>query len=397
MNDSSGLFAYCENRIERFRLLVGAPTEFNTVLFGGLLGSLFSMLQFLASPIIGGLSDRYGRKKMMLISTTGIALSYSIWVLSNNFTMFVIARIVGGLSKGNVSLAASIVTDVSSTKTRGKGMALIGVAFSLGFLIGPMIGAAFSMWSKDKDDNWYIYPAMTALILSVIDVLYLLIFFTETLVPEKRNYNSSDIFYQACLCLNPKALFNFSSVTNLEDRERKSIRKIGISYFCYLFLYSGMEFTLTFLTHLRFKFDSMQQGKMFLFIGIIMTVLQGGVVRRLKPGTEKSTATKGLLVIIPSFIIIGLSKSLFSLYIGLGLYALSTAFVVPCMTTSISKYGGDHQKGAIMGVFRSLGSLGRAIGPIFGSFLYWSLGPELSYSLGGLLLLVPYFILKTET
>ena len=134
---------------------------------------------------------------------------------------------------------------------------------------------------------------------------------------------------------------------------------------------------------------------MFLFIGTIMALLQGGVVRRLKPGSEKFAAMMGLLVVVPSFAIVGIAESMVTLYLGLALYALSTAFVVPCMTTLVSQYGEVHQKGIIMGVFRSLGALGRALGPIFGSFLYWSLGPELSYGLGGALLLIPYFILKS--
>ncbi len=309
--------------------------------------------------------------------------------------MFDLARIVGGISKGNISLAASIVTDVSSSKTRGKGMALIGVAFSLGFFVGPMIGSAFSLWSKDKEDNWFVYPALLAFLLSVLDILYLMIFFEETLPEGKRKYNTNEIVSQSVQYLSPSALLNFSTLTNLNEREKKSLKKIGLSYLIYLFLYSGLEFTLTFLTHLRFNFNSMQQGRMFLFIGVIMIILQGGVVRRLQPGKEKHMAQMGLLVIIPSFMIVGIAQNLTTLYIGLGLYALSIAFVVPCMTTVVSKYGEVHQKGVIMGIFRSLGSLGQALGPILGSFLYCSLGPELSYAVGGILLLVPYYILKS--
>ena len=99
-------------------------------------------------------------------------------------------------------------------------------------------------------------------------------------------------------------------------------------------------------------------------------------------------------MIVPSFVIVGLSSLISQLYLGLGLYAVSTAFVVPCLTTLVSQYGENHQKGSVTGVFRSLGALGRAAGPIFGSFLYWSLGPELSYALGGFGLLVPYFMLR---
>ena len=99
-------------------------------------------------------------------------------------------------------------------------------------------------------------------------------------------------------------------------------------------------------------------------------------------------------MIVPSFAIVGSCKTIFQLYLGLALYAISTAFVVPCLTTLVSQYGEHHQKGLVTGVFRSLGALGRALGPIFGSFLYWSLGPEISYALGGLGLLIPYFVLR---
>jgi len=394
-HDESGLFNFLENKIEFFRVIVGAPPEFNTVLFGGFLGSIFSFLQFIASPVIGGLSDRFGRKPLMLVSITGIALSYLLWVMSNNFTVFVLSRMLGGISKGNVSLSASIVTDVSTPATRGRGMALIGVAFSLGFLFGPMIGAAFSFWSKGQQGDWYIYPALTALCLSAADILYFAVFFKESLPENKRTQSTKETLMQAWMYLDPRALFSFSSLTNLEDKQRKALQQIGWSYFLYLFLYSGMEFTLTFLTHLRFNFTSMQQGKMFLFIGTIMALLQGGFVRRIKLGGEKNAALWALLLIVPSFAIVGMSRSVYSLYAGLALYAISTAFVVPCYTTLVSQFGEVYQKGIILGVFRSLGALGRALGPVFGSFLYWSVGPELSYGMGGLLLLLPYFLLKS--
>jgi len=394
-NDSSGLFSALETKVDWFRESVGAPVEFNTVLFGGFLGSIFSFLQFLASPIIGGLSDRFGRKPLMIATCVGISFSYFLWVMSSNFAIFVLARIIGGVSKGNVSLSTAIVTDVSTPATRGKGMALIGVAFSLGFLFGPMIGAGFSMWGKQSQSaDWYFYPALFALTLSIVDVFYFVIFFKESLPASRRNQSTSATFQQALEYVNPVKLFKFSSLANLEKSKHEELQNIGTAYFIYLFLYSGMEFTLTFLTHIRFDFTPMQQGRMFLFVGIVMAVLQGAVVRRIPQGREKKAAMGGLLLIVPSFVIVGTCSTITQLYLGLGLYAVSTAFVVPCLTTLVSQYGETHQKGIVTGVFRSLGALGRAAGPIFGSFLYWSLGPELSYSLGGVGLLIPYLMLK---
>lgn len=394
-HDSSGLFATLESKVDDFRSLVGAPDQFNTVLFGGFLGSIFSFLQYLSSPIMGGLSDRYGRRPLLLLSCLGISLSYLLWVFSSNFTLFVLARILGGVSKGNVSLSMAIVSDVSTPATRARGMAMIGVAFSLGFLLGPVIGAAFSLWGKDRGGDWYIYPAMFALALSILDIAFLATFFKESLPLNKRIQNDATMKDTVNKYLHPAHLFRFSAINGMEEKEHCNLRQVGLAYFIYLFLYSGMEFTLTFLTHLRFNFTSMQQGKMFFFIGCLMAVLQGGVVRRIPQGSEQKAALWGLLLIVPSFSIVGVAYSLPQLYLGLSLYAISTAFVVPMLSSLVSQYGGIHQKGTVMGVFRSLGALGRALGPVFGSFLFWSLGPEISYSLGGVLLLVPYGILRS--
>lgn len=99
------------------------------------------------SPIAGGLSDIYGRKPVMIVCAIGIAASYGLWAYSHNFLLFVLARFVGGLSKGNISICMAVITDVSNQQNRGKAMALVGIAFSLGFIVGPMIGAIFSRYA----------------------------------------------------------------------------------------------------------------------------------------------------------------------------------------------------------------------------------------------------------
>lgn len=208
-------------------------------------------------------------------------------------------RIVGGLSKGNVSLSAAVVTDESTPKTRGRGMALIGIAFSVGFIAGPLIGAAFSAWAKERSGDWYVYPAACALAFAVADFVYLYLFFEETLPEKQRLPSLGAALKQAAVYVNPVSLFNFASLDNLTPHDQKGLRTLGFVYFLYLFLYSGLEFTLTFLTHIRFGFTSMQQGKMFLFVGVLMAVVQGGYTRRIPAGREKTVALRGLILIIP--------------------------------------------------------------------------------------------------
>ncbi|KRT83438.1 membrane transporter, partial [Oryctes borbonicus] len=351
-NDSIGLYEWLSDKVKYFQEFVGAPEKFNSVLFGGFLGSMFSFLQFIASPIVGGISDVVGRKRMMIICLVGIMLSYILWALSTNFAIFILARFLGGISKGNVSLSMAIITDVSSMKTRGVGMALIGIAFSLGFILGPVIGALFSVWAKSRTGEWFVVPALFAALLALSDLIYFVTYFKETLPPERRAKSIWKSLENAYALINLRDLFRFSMVTDLKPSNLKQLQLLGSVYFVYLFIYSGLEFTITFLTHHVFSYSSMEQGWMFFFIGLTMAAIQGGYVRRVPQDKTKSVAIHGLWLIIPSFICVGLARERNLLIAGLLLFAISTAMVVPCMMTMASQYGSEHQKGTVMGIFR---------------------------------------------
>lgn len=322
VNDKSGLYATLSNSIQYFRQLVGAPERYTSVLFGGFLGSMFSFLQFVVSPIAGGLSDYYGRKRILLISLLGIMSSYGLWALSSNFGLFVLARFVGGLSKGNISLSMAIITDVSSKQNRGKGMALVGIAFSLGFILGPMVGAIFSRFSDKTSENWFIPPALFAMCLAAADVLFCIVCLRETLPMEKRAKTVINSMSQAMEHISIGSLFRFDAVKNLSKSDLESLKQLGSIYFIYLFLYSGLEFTVTFLMFHKFGFNSINQAKMFLTTGIVMALLQGGVVRRIKMEKMKQSAVLGLALIVPAFIVVGLSRNVFWLYFGMILFAI---------------------------------------------------------------------------
>lgn len=322
VNDKDGLYRSLSNSISYFRDLVGAPEKYESVLFGGFLGSMFSLLQFLISPIAGGLSDHYGRKPILLISLVGIVISYGLWAISSNFGLFVLARFVGGLSKGNISLSMAIITDVSNKENRGKGMALVGIAFSLGFIVGPLIGALFSKFADKSSDIWFAYPAIFAMCLATLNVIFCIFCLKESLPKEKRAKTVINSLSQALEHISIPSLFRFDAVKNLSNADIQSLKQLGLIYFAYLFIYSGLEFTVTFLMFHKFAFNSMDQAKMFLTTGVIMTILQGSVVRRIRLERTKQAALFGLILIIPSYIIVGLSQDTFWLYVGMILYAI---------------------------------------------------------------------------
>ncbi|KAK2558431.1 Major facilitator superfamily domain-containing protein 10 [Acropora cervicornis] len=282
----------------------------------------------------------------MIVCMVGVLVSYILWACSWNFTIFVLARIIGGLCKGNVTICTAIITDVTTTRNRGKGMAFVGIAYSFGFIIGPVIGAIFAKRSSLESGNPYLLPAVFAIALTVADALYLWFCLKETLPEDKRAKSLVSEFKSARQLLNPVSLLKFDAIDIRSCKEdMKAIRGLGLVYFLFLFFFSGLEFTLTFLTHKNFKYSSMQQGMMFFFIGITMALVQG------------------------------------------------SATVVPCLTTLISHHGNVDQKGKVMGIFRSLGALARAIGPVVSCTVYWSVGPFWCYFVGALLFMIPMQLL----
>uniref|UniRef100_A0A667GDZ9 Major facilitator superfamily domain containing 10 n=1 Tax=Lynx canadensis TaxID=61383 RepID=A0A667GDZ9_LYNCA len=276
------LYGSWQQGVDWFAAAIRMPAEkrYNSVLFGGLIGSVFSFLQFLLAPVTGAVSDCLGRRPVMLLSLAGLATSYAVWAASKSFAAFLASRVIGGISKGNVSLSTAIVADLGSPSARSRGMAVIGVAFSLAFTLGPMLGA----FLPAEMVPWL------ALLFAASDLLFIFCFLPETLPAEKRASSIGPGFQAAADLLSPVALLRFSAVTRGQDPPAgdgiRHLRRLGLVYFLYLFLFSGLEFTLSFLAHQRFQFSSLQQGKMFFFIGLTMATVQGAYARKISPGSE---------------------------------------------------------------------------------------------------------------
>uniref|UniRef100_A0AAX7U273 Major facilitator superfamily (MFS) profile domain-containing protein n=1 Tax=Astatotilapia calliptera TaxID=8154 RepID=A0AAX7U273_ASTCA len=380
-----GVYQSLQTVVDWFREAVGIPLEkkYNSVLFGGLIGSLFSLLQFLASPVTGALSDSYGRRPLLMLTTLGLMSSYAVWAVSRSFSMFLLFRVIGGICKGNVSLCTAIIADLPCPKARNRGMAMIGVAFSLGFTVGPLMGAYFAITSKATGNVFYLTPALLALAFSTADLLFIWLMLPETLTKDVKALSSGcgdcrDL-------LHPLSLFYFAAV------RMQSLRVLGLVYFCYLFLFSGLEFTLSFLTHQRFQFTSMEQGKMFFFIGVIMALIQGGYARRIKPGqhiravrmVKSPTACMANTDLMPLLVLMEQDKSLHK----------SAAIVVPCLSTLVSDHGSASQKGTVMGILRSLGALARALGPVVSSSVYWIAGAQTCFLITSASFVLPLALL----
>uniref|UniRef100_A0A8C8VL57 Major facilitator superfamily domain-containing protein 10 n=1 Tax=Pelusios castaneus TaxID=367368 RepID=A0A8C8VL57_9SAUR len=395
--NDDGFYLSLQHGVDWFAAVVGVPQErkYNTVLFGGLIGSIFSILQFFSSPLTGAASDYLGRRPIMLLTLMGLIASYALWAVSRSFGIFLLSRVLGGISKGNVSLSTAIIADLHSPKARSKGMAMIGVAFSLGFTVGPMIGAYLAM--ESGKEVFYLRPAVLALMFAVADLIFIFFLLPETLPKEKRVSSMMSGFQAGTDLLSPLALFQFSAVTRGKDspsRENiQNLKVLGLVYFLYLFLFSGLEYTLSFFTHQRFQFSSMQQGKMFFFIGMTMAVIQGGYTRRIRPGHEIKAVKRAIMLLIPAFLLIGWAANVTVLSAGILLYSFAAAIVIPSLSAVVSGYGSASQKGTVMGILRSLGALARALGPILSAAVYWLAGAEICFTVCAVFFLFPLILL----
>lgn len=386
---SEGADSLFGRMVEQLAALVpGDNATFGTtVLFGSLLGSLYSLLQFAFAPFWGGLSDRIGRRPTLLVTLTGTALSYVVWFFAGDFALLVVARLVGGIMAGNISTASAVVADTSAASERAKGMGILGAGIGLGFVLGPALGgmtagidlvAALPSW-EPLGVNPFSGPALVSFVLALFNLLWVATHFPETLPPEQRGQGTNE------RTLNP-----FAALARIPFA---GVRTTNWAYFFYLVAFGAIEFTLTFLCVDRFDFSVRDNAIMFVFVGLTIAFVQGGVVRRIVPRLgERRLATAGLLLTAPSFAVVGLSASVSVLYVGLFLMATGSAFVMPCLSALVSRYSPDTAQGLALGTFRSLGSLSRAVGPTLGGLLYWRLGSTAPYLAGTVFLLLPLLL-----
>ncbi|KAJ3208565.1 hypothetical protein HDU82_002260, partial [Entophlyctis luteolus] len=250
--DTDSFYYHALVLVRQFRTAIGGTgSRLDIVLFGGFIGSLFSFLQFVSSPIIGSLSDKYGRKTILLLSMIGNALSMLLWIFSKSFFLFVMSRVVGGLTEGNVQMSIAMISDITTPETRSRGLALVGIAFSLGFTVGPPIGAYFASFDLlDKFPvlraygiNSFSSPAIFALILIVVETAYMAAFLPETLNFKKESSSTAG--------KAPEAKKSSSAAKASERTAESTLNLLSLVHFLFLFCFSGMEFTLTFLTYDR--------------------------------------------------------------------------------------------------------------------------------------------------
>ncbi len=356
-------------------------------LFGGVLGSLYAILQFLVSPFWGSLSDRIGRRKVLFVTITGNFLAALLWAFSGTFALLVLSRILAGIAAGNISAATAAVADLTPGSARARGMGLVGASFGLGFILGPAIGGALSMidLSSTADPvsqsmlrtTPFSAAALGVCLLNLINLLWIWKKLPET---RPEGLAARPIRFQV----------------SLGSRWGLTVMRTQLANLFYLTAFSSMEFTLAFLVRQRFQWDTRDTALMFVAIGVVLAFVQATGSRTFadKLG-EHETALIGLVLVALGLLGIGASSQEWQLWLSLLPMTVGSGMVLPMLSTIVSRSVGPDQQGEVLGVFRSLGSLARAIGPILGAVLYWKYGPSSPYWAATVLLTVPMVLLAT--
>jgi len=355
-----------------------------TVIFGGILGSLYAVLQFFFAPIWGGLSERFGRRPILMLTLLGTTLGYFLWIMAGDLWILLLSRVIGGMAGGNISVATAAIADVTSREDRSKGMAFVGIAFGLGFVLGPALGGLASQWDWSGSElvTFGMHPFSAAATLSfslaLINFLWLLFCFSETLAEDKKN--TSNLWLPA--------------VCKMGEVSNPDARRTCLSYLFYMVSFSGMEFTLTFLAVERFSFSPRELGEMFLLIGGTLILVQGVVVRRFVSRMgERNMAHLGMIIGIIAFSVIALADSGSLFYPGLFLMSSGVALISPTLTALTSLNSADSEQGLNLGIFRSCGSIARSVGPLCAGLIYFAYGSSLAYIVGAVWLVLPVLVL----
>ncbi|XP_047574667.1 major facilitator superfamily domain-containing protein 10 isoform X9 [Lutra lutra] len=354
------LYGSWQRGVDWFAAAIRMPAEkrYNSVLFGGLIGSVFSFLQFLLAPLTGAISDCLGRRLVMLLSLVGLATSYAVWAASRSFAAFLASRVIGGISKGNVSLSTAIIADLGSPSARSRGMRPCPQrsGHPPSPLGSKLLQICSAPWPCSVSQPW----------------------------PKARTHQlETDLKASAAWAWCTSST---SSCSRAWSTRSASLPTSASSSAGALSQLQGPG------AH-RSPAPSLQQGKMFFFIGLTMAAVQGAYARRISPGGEIAAVKRAILLLVPAFLLIGWGLTLPVLGLGLLLYSFAAAVVVPCLSSVVANYGSPGQKGTIMGTLRSLGALARAVGPMVAASAYWLAGAQVCFTVCSSLFLLPFLLL----
>ncbi|TGK14405.1 MFS transporter [Leptospira stimsonii] len=356
----------------------GGDWSLFVALFGGIVASLYSLLQFAFAPIWGRISDRIGRKPILVFTSLGSFFGYAVWLFSGSFSLFVFSRVITGMMGGNISVASAAMADITSEKDRAKGMGLIGAGVGLGFIAGPPIGGLFA--KVDLSFFELLFPeitltafpasALAATFVAFLNLLMILFWFRETLkkdpeAPKQRKTHP---------------------ILGVFTSKNREVVLYSLLYFIFVFAFSGFEFSINFYLSQFLNYSPSEIGFTFVYIGLIIVLIQGGVFRRLSGKVKETRLVRaGSISLLLGFALLYFVSNSYQLFISLTFLSSGSALLHPSLSTLVSLVSGKEEQGTNLGMFRSLASLGRGLAPFAFCLIYFSKGPAVSFLTSGII------------
>lgn len=332
----------------------------------GLIISSYSLMQFFFAPRWGRLSDRIGRRPVLLISTAGSAASYALFGISGLYTgttglvLLLVSRIFAGICGANLSVASAYIADLTSQENRSKGMGLIGMAFGLGFILGPAIGS-FSAARFGLSGPGWVAGALCA-----INFVLACFILRESRKPQAH-----------------PTVRRLGLEQWLHTLRQPKLRLLIVLFFLATFCFASFESTLPLLLSNRFGLEWTKIGYIFAYCGLVAALIQGGIIGRLvKRFGEAQLIFGSLLVVAVSLVLIPFAPHFAALLIGLGIFSAGSGINRAPTMGMISIHSPADEQGATLGVAQSAGTVARILGPIFATGLYAIQAP-LPYLIAG--------------
>ncbi|HEX2622227.1 MAG TPA: MFS transporter [Phototrophicaceae bacterium] len=337
--------------------------------------ALYAAAQFFAAPLFGKLGDRYGRRPVLLLSVLGSSIGYLIFGIGGALWVLLLSRLIDGFTGGNMSTASAYIADVSRPEERAKNFTLIGMAYGLGFILGPALGGLFSRISLEA-------PIFAAAGLSLLSFLLGLFILPESLPPARRETAS----------IRPGDLNPFGSIGMIA-------RKPGLGRFLMVlclfeFAFNGINSITALFVAEKFAVEAWQIGLMMVVVGIAMAVVQAVIIPRIVPRYgEKAVAMIGLLGQAVGAVAMFLAPSFWLLFP----VAMFTSAMSGFMFASLGAFGAnqvsDREQGVLAGVTTALGSFMSIFGPLWAGLVYDRVMPSSPYWMGALVFIMATLVM----
>ncbi len=333
----------------------------------GIVLAVYSFMQFIFNPLFGKLSDKYGRKPLITLSLLLNAIGYVIFAYTNSFTLLIISRVVGGIGGSSVSVAMAYIADITTKKDRSHGMGMIGAAFGLGFVFGPLIGGLLSKYG-------YEITGFGAAAFSFIAFLTTVFFLPES----NLNFNKLEEVKRKILDITAlKKVFTHPNVGMLI-----------VLFFIQTFAMANIYGTFALIGYEHYHFTDMQNGLMYGILGLVSAIVQGGLLKYIAKYMDQKNLLKfGSLAMMLGLGLIPYGGNFAGLAIIVSLMSIGGGILQPTILSMISTIAPDTEQGITLGTNQSMSSLARVLGPFWGGFAFQYLGYQWPFLTGGIFLL----------